>query len=423
MSVKRSPGGPSSSTPAGQPQAGDATNTANAAYFTAPQPSAAGGPKKGVGFSNVYSMNTLPPSPPPVQQRPDREPAQGPPNDGQNVPPPPPGPNQGVLPTGPSNIKRPTLAPPPFSGPKSLLDTGIFSGTGIRDFDIEDFIDKAKLPDTPSKTNNQPTDQVQNLVEPGMTDEQLLDVLRRRVDNARGDKTVEQRKDELRESLQPWLRSGLRYKGPRRPGLYLPDGTRNPARPARGAARGPPPPPSGPKLPANPERPPVDTGNPPSDPKKAPKSTKEPQPTSKAKKSSTGTGNKSTTGTGTSSSTGTKAPPPPTTDQEPQNLTGTGKDLLSVPKKKSSSGVRKGSTKGNKQPSPLSKPPIRPEDVQDVIVNPPTGTDGPGWQSRDDLFEAQVMDAAGIEYFIGKDEISALPTLASTIDYNTENWE
>ncbi|KAG6353960.1 hypothetical protein INS49_005218 [Diaporthe citri] len=250
-----------------------------------------------------------------------------------------------------------------------------------------------------------------------MTDEQLLDVFRRRVDNARGGKTVEERKNELRQSLKPWMDAGLGYRGPKRPGLFLPDGTRNPARPARVT------------IPASPGAISTGTGTATAGPGKAPKGTKEPQPTSKGNKSSKGTGisstigkgNKSSTGTGTSSSTGTKAPPPPKAGKGPQPLP-TGKDLLSGTGKVSSPGIRKGSTK-SKQPSPLSRPPIRPEDAEEVVTDTPTGTDGAGWRRRDDLFEAQVMDGADVRFFAKSERISAVPKLASTIDYNTENWE
>lgn len=371
-------------------------------------------PKKGVGFANVYSMNNRPPPKPPVQQ-----PAQPPRNDRPNVPPPPPEPKQGGLPAGPNNPRPPpTLAPPPFSGPR-LVDTGIFSGTGIRHTEIDKWIDEPESQKTPSKT-----DQDKNQVDPAVDDAQLMKVFRDRIINARGGKTVEERKNELREAVEPWMEAGLTYSGPKRPGLYLPDGTRNPARPARGTT-----------IPASPGKPPSSTA-------KAPKGTKAPEQPGKVKKSSTstgkkgtekkgtgkkgtekkGTGDKTSTGTGNNPSTGTKAPAPPPASKEPKPLPTTGKDLLSGTGKSSSSGIRKGSKKGNKG-SPLSNPPIRPEDLEDVVDDTPTGTDRAGWRRRDDLFDKQVMKAAKVSWFSEGEKPSALPQLPSTIDYNTENWE
>lgn len=373
-------------------------------------------PKKGVGFANVYSMNTQPPPPPPVRQS-GRETAKDPRDDRPSVPPPPPGPNQGGLPTEPSNSGGPTLAPPPFSGPSLLQNSGIFGGTGIRPTAIDEIYaqdEKEKRPEdtTPSKRNEQNFSELQNLVEtPTLDDEQLLKAFTERANQVRAGKTVEELKNELRASVQPWINAGIRYEGLKRPGLYLPDGTRNPARPARGVAGDP----SSVTIPASPEKRPADPG-------KGSKATKAPQPTSKGNKSSTGTGKKSSTGTGTSSSTGTKEPPPPPADKGVQPLATTGTGLLSGNKKSSSSGIKKGSSK-DKQPSPLSQPPTRPEDVEDVINDTPPATDRAGWPRRDDLFEAHVMDEAGVKFFVGGEKFNALPTLESTIDYNTENWE
>lgn len=287
-----------------------------------------------------------------------------------------------------------------------------------------------RLEDTPSKRNEQTMAELQNLVDVPMADDQLLEAFRKRANQVRAGKTVEERKDELRASIRPWMDAGRGYRGPKRPGLYLADGTRNPARPARGAPSGPPPV----TIPVSPGvtatgtgTASADTGKQAAGPEKGQKGTKAPPTTSKGTKSSAGIGisstigkgNKSSTGTGTSSSTGTKAPPPP---PPPADKGHAGKDLLPGKRKDASSGVRKSSSK-DKQPSPLSNPPIRPEDVEEVINDTPIGTDRAGWRLRDDLFEAQVMDAAGIEFFRGGEKFDALPQLESTIDYNTENWE
>lgn len=287
--------------------------------------------------------------------------------------------------------------------------------------------EEKRLEDTPSKRNEQTMAELQNLVNVPMSDDKLLEAFRQRANQVRAGKTVEERKNELRASIMPWMDAGRGYRGPRRPGLYLADGTRNPARPARGAASGPPPV----TIPVSPGvtatgtgTASADTGKQTAGPEKGQKGTKAPPTTSKGTKSSTGTGISSTIGKGNKSSTGTKAPPPPPppAGKGVQPLTHAGKDLLSGKRKDPSSGIRKSSSK-DKQPSPLSQPPIRPEDVEEVVNATPIGTDRAGWRRRDDLFEAQVMDAAGIQFFRAGEEFDALPTLESTIDYNTENWE
>lgn len=402
-------------------------------------------PKKKTGFGNVTSMNNQPSPPPRVQKR-DRRPTQPTRNDRPGVPPQRPEPNQGALSTGPSNSGGPTKAPYPFSGPRALQDTGIFRGTGVSEAEMQKiFEDDSNTPDTPTKTNQKTISELQNMLETAVNDEDLLQLFQRRLSDVRGGKTIEERKDELRRAVESWIEAGLTYTGPRRPGLYLDDGTRNPARPPRGAAGGPPPP----------QTPPSGTGN-------GPEGTTPDTPSSAYKKFLAEPGTSSTTTTpagsweeyynrtGTSPPTPTKAPPtagtgkrsssnttiPPRGGRGTRPSTGTGKG--------SPSGISKGpsSNRGKNSSSPLRRPPITMATIDSTIADtttgtgaseagppqgPPeqttSGTGGAGWQRRDDLFEPQVMDAAGITWFPAKEEASALPTLASKIDYNVENWK
>lgn len=409
-------------------------------------------PKTGLGFGNASLMNT---QPPPHVQQPTRPPR----NSQPNVPPQPPAPNPGALTTGPGGFMRPPLAPNPFFGLPPSQSTNLFGFPGPRpsemdktsqstnpfgfpgprppemDKTLEEILENSPgLPETPTKTDQKTLDEVYDLVKGAIDDERLLQQFRARVTAARGNKSVEQRKNELRSAIKPWIDAGLRYGGTRRPGLYLPDGTRNPERGPRGARPppttagtgpgGPPPPPpaaAGTGL-GGPQRPPAGTGRPPSRPGTNTKGTNVPPPA--------GGGNRSSTGGGTRSSTGPKLQPPGR--RGPQAFGGSLKNQ--------SSGGRKGSSKDTAK-SPLSQPPLTTENVQPTtgpptstgpsVTGPPQGppkqtgsrTAGAAWRRRDDLFEANVMDEAGITWSSGEEGVTALPTLESTIDYNTENWE
>lgn len=321
------------------------------------------------------------------------------------------------------------MASDPFSGVRKSQSSNIFNLPGPRPSEIDKLLENdPNLPETPTKTNQKTLDEVHRLVSFAIDDEELLEKFRSRVSAVSGDKTVEQRKNDLRTAIEPWINVGLKYSGEKRPGLYLPDGTRNPERAPRGAPGGPPPPPAG-TVPAGrgatttgtvaatggPQRPPTGTGKPPSGPAGPPRSTKGPPPA----------------GTGNRSSTGNKPPG----RKGPNTMSGLLKSQTSGIVKDSSSGNRKGSSKDTAK-SPLSQPPITTENVQ-ATAGPSTGTGphqdppeqtvsgrgGAGWLRRDDLFEDTVMDEAGIKWLDGRETVTAVPTLESTIDYDTENWE
>ena len=359
------------------------------------------------GFSNVYSMNDQPPPPPPRNDRP-------------NVPPQPPRPDQGTQPPGPRNLGGPSQtggaiqqrippASPPVSGVSSLQGTGIFNLTGIGSSEMDKLLeDDSNMPDTPSRTNEHSIAQLQGIVESAKDDEDLLALFRNRVDNVSQGQTIEERKHALRTSVQPWITSGLSYTGPKRPGLFLADGTRNSDRPPRGAGGGPGTATTGSQGPT------PGAGNPPSGPVEASTGPKASPPA--------GGGNKSSTGTGTSSSGA----------RRPQSAGGGKKSSTSTRPQPTAAG-KKSTGPGT---SPLRNPPLLADDVPDP--GPETsaanssgtgrpdqtdsGWDGPAWYCRDDLFADGVMDAAGITWFPGGENVDALPTLASTIEYNTENW-
>lgn len=289
----------------------------------------------------------------------------------------------------PSNFGGPTLAPDPFWGVTAMKNTGIFSGTGISTADQEKiFEDDPKLADTPTKTSQKTITELENMVGTAVDDEDLLELLKRRVGDAIGRQSVDERKHELRSLVEPWIEAGLSYRGQRRPGLFLDDGTRNPARPPRGATGGAAPPQTVPAstgtATAGPQRPPAGTG-------KAPKG-----PSSSSGKGSSSGINKGPSSTGgKGSSKGTpKSPlsgPPMTTDTVDATKAGTTT-----------------STGSSSNAGPPQAPPVQTT----------SGTGGAGWRRRDDLFEPQVMDAAGITWFSPSEEVSALPSLESTIDYN-----
>lgn len=334
----------------------------------------------------------------------------------------------------PSSFGGPNLGPDPFWGVTAMQNTGIFSGTGISTADQEKiFEDDPRLADTPTKTNQKTIIELEDMVGTTVDDEDLLELLKRRVGDAAGRKSVDERKGELRGLVEPWIEAGLSYRGQRRQPLFLEDGTRNPARPPRGAAGGR----------APPQTVPTSTGT-----------------------ATAGTGNRSSTGTGTRQSTTTKALPPAGTGSRSSTNTtrrpggGTGLISSTGTRKGSSSGVTKGpsssrgkgsssgikegllstggkgSSKGTPK-SPLGGPPMTMDTLdatkagtttstgssnagppQAPPVQTTSGTGGAGWRRRDDLFEPQVMDAAGITWFSPSEEVSALPTLESTIDYN-----
>lgn len=370
-------------------------------------------------------MNTQPP--PHVQppgQKPGQQPTQPPGNKAPKVPSQPPAFNSGVLTTGPSNLP----ASDPFTGLRTSQTSNIFNLPGPRPSEMDKLLENdQKLPETPTKTNQKTLDEVYKLVNFAVDDEELLSQFRSRVSAVQGNKSVKQRKNDLRKAIQPWIDAGLRYGGPRRPGLFLPDGTRNPERAPRDAPGDPPPPPPAGTVPAGrgatttgtgaatggPQRQPAGTGKPPSGPAGPPKSTKGPPPA------------------------GTGKPPG---RKGPNTTSGLLKSKTSGIRKDSSSGRGKGSSKDTAK-SPLSQPPITTENVQATAglstgtgpsgtgphQDPPeqtvSGRGGAGWPRRDDLFEDNVMDEAGITSSDGRETVTAVPTLESTIDYDTENWE
>lgn len=470
--------------------------------------SGSGGSNTGAGFSNVTSMNTQPP--PPSAQQPSQQPAQSYGYDPFNVPPPPvqqpsqqpaqhygndlfnfprpPGHIPSVLPGGTSNLGGPgpgSQLPPDLSG---LQSTGIFDMTGIHQSDIDDIADDDQLDllNTPSRknlppvaefqsmvdvtasdlalpdpTNQFPISELESMVEDAASARALLDQLQSRVDAVGGASTSPQRFNELRNVVNPWINAGMNYTGPKQPGLFLPDGTRNPARPARGAGGGggAPPPTT---IPATPGANPTGTGaaaaggkGPPA-PVKAPSNTQAPppagtgnisskDPAKKAPPKATGTKG-STKDAGTKGSTkgpGKKATTKPPGKKGSSNApTGTTRPPAAGKETKSTGGVTKNSSNRpqSSRPattSPLSAPPLTATNDNDVVQETPTrpkvprpdhpaqtapGTGGVGWQRREDLFEPQVMDAAGIEWFGARETVTALPKLASMIDYNTDNW-
>lgn len=337
----------------------------------------------------------------------------------------------------PSNVGGPTPAPNPFAGGSLLANTGIFSNSGIRPTQIEEYMGNEKMPETPTKTNSEEFAKLQELVSTASGDQDLLKKFQHRVNDANRNTSAEQRKEELRREVQPWIASGLDYKGTRRAPLYLDDGTRNPERPAKDAGGPHPPPPPHPAgtAPANPGATAAGNGTAHAGPVRPPASTKAPQPvstgnkssagtgtkasTGTGNKSSTGTGNKASTGTGTSSSTGGANPSRPSKASNPT----TGKGLLSGTRNKNSSVRKNQQTK--KGTSPLSKAPMTAEDIEAAVETSTTttaGRDQSDWESTDNLFEVRVMDQAGITWFTGGEPVVRMPTMPSSIDYNTENW-
>lgn len=309
--------------------------------------------------------------------------------------------------TGDPNKKSP--AQYPFASVSDLEKTGIFSMTGIRPTQIEDILkDDTNLPETPSKTNRSTIKQLQNLVSDGIESEELLQRFQDQTKKVRGDKTTEQRKQELRKDVLPWIEIGLNYDGPKRPGLFLEDGTRNPARPPKGSGSRPPPPPPG-ASPTGPGAATTKAGGP------------------KDIKSSSGTKDNTNQG---QIRRWTPLPGAAITNPPGGN--------------KPSSSIKPDSQKGPKllrpkgtEKSPLgTQPPLSADDLDAPNPVPSTGTghshSGPhvqtssetgGWQARNDLFSREVMDAAGLKIALGSEVVDVLPKLPSSIDYNTENWE
>ncbi|KAI3398642.1 hypothetical protein diail_8827 [Diaporthe ilicicola] len=136
-------------------------------------------------------------------------------------------PNSSGVPAQPGGGPQQVLPPLPIRSPgtQALADTGIFNG----------------IPDTPTPTNPHTIAELQQMVHTAEDESALLSSLRTRVDTARGGQSVRQRKDAMRRRLRPWIRSGHEYTGPRREGLFLADGSPNPARRRRRGARPAPP--------------------------------------------------------------------------------------------------------------------------------------------------------------------------------------
>lgn len=191
--------------------------------------------------------------------------------------------NQGTLPSGTSNLggpaqtgdankKSPAQSPFASKDGSDLIGTGVFNlFGGSRMEDLEDlFNDGTILTETPSKTSKHTIEQLQELVKMALTDVELLDKLRGRVETARAGQTKEQRKEQLRKDVEPWFQTGLNYTGSKQQGLFLEDGTRNPKRPLKGSGSRPPLEIKPGAATAGPGRPPPKAGKPSSDPVTAP---------------------------------------------------------------------------------------------------------------------------------------------------------
>lgn len=310
--------------------------------------------------------------------------------------------------TGDANKKSP--AQYPFASVSDLERTGIFGSTGVRPSQIEEILrDDPNLPETPSKTNKATVEQLQKLMADGLESEELLQKFKDQSEKARGGMTTEQRKQALRKEVLPWIEVGLNYEGPKRPGLFLDDGTRNPERPPKGSGSGPPPD----ANPAGPAATTTKNGGPKAINPSSSNKNKASKEKEENKKSSTLPGPTSTNRPGNGKSSSSNGPNSP--------------DGPKLPRPK---GIEK---------SPLgTQPPLSADDFDVSNPGPSTGTrpshSGPriqtssetgraGWQARDDLFNAEVMDAAGLTYALGHEDADTLPEFPSWIDYNTENWE
>ncbi|KAG8159954.1 hypothetical protein KVR01_010591 [Diaporthe batatas] len=302
--------------------------------------------------------------------------SRGPGGTGLGRPPPPPPPALPVI-----NIDPPSDPPsdPPArpkkspakslfasKGDRDLQKSGIFSKTYVPGLEIQRILENdTNLQDTPSRTDRSVSniERLQQQFKDAADDIVFLEQLRSRVTAASGDKTQQQRKEELHRSVLPWIQSGLEYRGPMRPGLFLDDGTRNPARPPKGSTRRAPPPPPRTETTGN------DDGR-----------------ASKVK----ATSNDPNSSTGGDRSTPSKDP------KSPKRL----------------------------DTSPLRNS-ITADDFDEPPAPIPPGTGGASWQARNDLFQEGVMNAAGITPgVVSPDEmVDPLPTLPSSIDYNIENWE
>ncbi|KAL1866323.1 hypothetical protein Daus18300_006785 [Diaporthe australafricana] len=107
---------------------------------------------------------------------------------------------------------------------------------------------------------------LRRMVDSAVDDNNLLELLRSRVTAARGGQSANDRKNAMRRRLRPWIDSGIRYSGPKKEGLFLADGSRNPARVLRrgAGARPPGPAPPGPAPPGPTSG--TTSGNPPGGP-------------------------------------------------------------------------------------------------------------------------------------------------------------
>jgi hypothetical protein len=321
-----------------------------------------------------------------------------------------------------------------------LEKTGIFNilrGESIKDVFEQD----QNLPETPSKTNKHTLEQLQKLMADAIDDAKLLEKLRAGVEAARGNQTTEQRKKHLRKQVQPWIQTGLKSREIKRAGLFLEDGTRNPDRPQKGSGSRPPPGTRPGAATAGPGGRPSNAGKPSSDPVKAPTVPKAPPAADPTKKPSSATATKpsgvakpsSATATNpsgvTKASSATATNPPKVTKAlsatstnppkggEPSSTTVT--TSANIPKAPTTARTREKAYRAPAK-SPLGKPPLTADHAE--LQNPEVRGVA-GWQTRDDLFEAEVMEAAGLTLVTGDDPVEPLPQQPSSIDYDTENWE
>lgn len=338
-------------------------------------------------------------------------------------------------PAAPSNPpsdpkKSPARSPFASKGARDSQNRGIFSNTNVPGSEMERIIQNdTSLPDTPSKTNDDAIARLQQQVRHAVDDAKLLEDLRRREQAVRGNKTQQERKQELRKSTLPWIYSGLKHIGPRRPGLFLEDGTRNPERPRKGSGNRPP---TGepPQPPPPPPSPPAEN-RPPSNPEN-----KNSQNTTSSLVAETA---KTTVTTQTDSSRANKPKATKTSSSStsrdggtrPTTAGGRPPTILRPPtrggKNTPSSPLRNSVTAGDVNvPDPASgTDSVSDADPLAQGIPPQTGlgTGGAPWQARSDLFQAGVMDAAGITAALPSEQVAPLPTLPSSIDYDVENWE
>lgn len=279
---------------------------------------------------------------------------------------------------GPQQGSRPGFVRSPSD--QALIDTGIFNG--IPDHELDRMLAEHRATQaSPSPAYPHTLAELRQMVDTAVDDNNLLDLLRSRVNAARGSQSAIDRKNAMRRRLRPWIDSGIKYSGPKKEGLFLADGSRNPARvPRRVAGTRP----SGPSAPGPPPPGPPAPGPPP------------PGPAPETTLPSTGS-----TGLG------------PVVNRPP----GTGTAGPAVP------GTVPGTTPG----ATLGSTPSRtgPTATVPAGTNSVTRGPGPGWRRRDDLFglSADVLDSMGITPASEMGPFTRrLPRLPSTIDYNTQAW-